>query len=387
MSAANGGSIAQRAVAAMPKVPPGFKISVFAEGLNMPRMVRVAPNGDVFVAESSANRVRILRAADGDEKARSNDVFAVAHLSYPHGIAFYPPGPNPTYMYVANTRSVVRFAYSVGDAQVRGAPEVIVSDLPVGGHSTRDIVFSPDGKTMYVSVGSGSNDAENMQPMDRGDIVSYELRHGLGATWGPEEGRADVLAFDPDGSHRRIFATGLRNCVSMAIQPVTNDLWCVTNERDGLGDNLPPDYATRVPAGVFFGWPWYYIGNHEDPRHKGERPDLAGKATVPDVLIQPHSAPLGIAFYTATQFPADYRNSAFVTLQGSWNRAKRTGNKVIRLIFKDGKPTGEYEDFMTGLVTNNETAWGRPVTVAVAHDGALLVTDEASGVIWRIAAQ
>jgi glucose/arabinose dehydrogenase len=221
--------------------------------------------------------------------------------------------------------------------------------------------------------------------MERANRIPYELNHGLGAIWGSEAGRADVLAFDPEGDDRRIFATGLRNCVSMAIRPGSDDLWCVVNERDRLGDNLPPDYATHVIHGAYYGWPWYYIGNHEDPRHKGERPDLAGKAAVPDVLIQPHSAPLGIAFYTGTQFPAAYRGDAFVALQGSWNRAKRTGNKVIRLIFKDGKPTGEYEDFMTGLVLDDQHVYGRPVTVAMAHDGALLVTDEAGGVIWRIA--
>ncbi len=383
---ANGGMVTRRPEGFLPRVPAGFKVSIFADGLNTPRMVRVAPNGDIFVAESGSGRIRILRAPDGADRAASNDIF-VTGLGYPHGIAFYPPGPDPQYMYVAGTTSVVRFHYKSGDSKADGRPEPLFGNIPSGGHSTRDVAFSTDGKTMFVSVGSGSNDADTVRPMDRGNLIPYELHHGLGAMWGSEEGRADVLAFDPDGGHRRIYATGLRNCVSMAIQPVTNNLWCVVNERDGFGDNLPPDYATHVTDGAFYGWPWYYIGSNEDPRHRGERPDLVGKVTVPDVLIQPHSAPLGIAFYTGNQFPAEYRGDAFVALQGSWNRAKRVGNKVIRLIFKDGKPTGEYEDFMTGLNIADNEMLGRPVTVAMAHDGALLVTDEGAGVIWRIAAE
>jgi glucose/arabinose dehydrogenase len=385
-SASNGGRVAPLPPGFLPKVPPGFKVSVFADGLNTPRMVRVAPNGDIFVAESGSGRIRLLRAPDGADQAASNTIFA-SGLGYAHGIAFYPPGPNPQYVYIANTDSVTRFRYALGDSKIEGGREVLVSGIPGGGHVTRDVVFSPDGNTMFVSVGSGSNDADSVRPMGQADLAAYEQAHGLGAIWGTEEGRADVLAFDPNGGHRRVFATGLRNCVSMAIQPVSNDLWCAVNERDGFGDNLPPDYATRVREGAFYGWPWYYIGNNEDPRHRGERPDLAGKVTVPDVLIQPHSAPLGIAFYTGTQFPPEYRGDAFVTLQGSWNRAKRTGNKVIRLIMKDGKPTGEYEDFLTGLNIADDAMLGRPVTVAMARDGALLVTDEGAGVIWRIAAE
>ena len=205
--------------------------------------------------------------------------------------------------------------------------------------------------------------------------------------WGPtaEEWRADVLAFDADGSHRRIFASGLRNCTAEAIAPATGALWCVVNERDGLGDDLPPDFATSVREGAFYGWPWYYIGNHEDPRLKGQHPDLEGRVTIPDVLIQPHSAPLGITFYDGAQFPQDYRGDAFVTLRGSWNRARRTGYKVIRLRFANGRPTGEYEDFLTGFVVSDQAVWGRPVGIAVAHDGALLVSEDGNGTIWRIA--
>ena len=228
---------------------------------------------------------------------------------------------------------------------------------------------------MFVSVGSASNDADGMR------ALASRL---LGGLWGSEQNRADVLAFDPDGAHERVFATGLRNCSGLTVQPATGALWCAVNERDGLGDNLPPDYATRVAEGAFYGWPWYYIGAHEDPRHKGERPDLAGRVSVPDVLIQAHSAPLGITFYEAAQFPPEYKGDAFVALHGSWNRAKRTGYKVVRLLMKDGKPTGAYEDFLTGFVADDSSAWGRPVDVAVTKDGALLVTDDAAGAIWRV---
>jgi glucose/arabinose dehydrogenase len=220
-------------------------------------------------------------------------------------------------------------------------------------------------------------------------VRTWEAAHAVGAAWDRDTDRADVLAFDPDGGGRRIFADGLRNCVSMAVNPQTGALWCVVNERDGLGDNLPPDYVTSVRAGGYYGWPWYYIGRHEDPHHKGERPDLAAKVIVPDVLIQAHSAPLGITFYTARTgaavFPADYDGDAFVTLHGSWNRAQRTGYKLVRAPMRHGTPTGDYQDFMTGFVADERGVWGRPVGVTMAADGALLVSDDASGAVWRIA--
>jgi glucose/arabinose dehydrogenase len=195
-----------------------------------------------------------------------------------------------------------------------------------------------------------------------------------------------VLAFDPDGGHARIFASGLRNCSAEAVHPATGTLWCVVNERDGLGDNLPPDYATSVREGAFYGWPWYYIGDHPDPRLKGQRPAGSGSnVTVPDVLFQPHSAPLGIGFYDGTQFPPEYQGNAFVTLRGSWNREHRTGYKVVRVRFANGKPTGEYVDFLTGFVVSDQAVWGRPVGVAATHDGALLVSEDGNGTIWRIA--
>jgi glucose/arabinose dehydrogenase len=382
---ANPSHVVAQPAGAMPKVPPNFTVSRFATGLKEPRVVRVAPNGDIFIAESSAGRVRVLRADDGAATSSTAQVFA-AGLNRPFGIAFYPPGPNPTYVYVATTSKVVRFAYRNGDLAASGAPETIVPSLPSGeGHWTRDIAFSPDGKTMFVSVGSGSNDAEEMDPLPSAERASFEAGHALGATWGEEENRADVLAFDPDGRNMRVFAAGLRNCAGLTIQPENAALWCAVNERDILGDDLPPDYATSVRDGGFYGWPWYYIGANEDPDHKGERADLAGKVIVPDVLFQPHSAPLGITFYEAAQFPANYKGDAFVALHGSWNRAKRTGYKVVRLIFKDGKPTGEYEDFLVGFVADDSSVWGRPVDVAVARDGSLLVTDDGGGAVWRVA--
>ena len=365
-----------------PIVPNGFEVNLFASGLSGPRIVRTAPNGDVFVAESQAGRIRVLRADGGG--AAKDSIFA-SGLTYPFGIAFYPPGPDPQWVYVGDTDAVLRFPYRRGDVAARGAPQTIVPRLPVGGHHTRDVVFSPDGKTLYVSVGSASNVGDDMDKLGGRALQDFVASHPLGAAWGREAGRADVLAFDPDGNNERIFATGIRNCVGMAVEQTSGTLWCSTNERDGLGDNVPPDYVTRVRQGAFYGWPWYYIGANEDPRHRGERPDLKDKITVPDVLIQAHSASLGMTFYNGSQFPAPYRGSVFAAEHGSWNRSKRTGYKVIRVIVKNGTPTGEYEDFATGFVVNDSEVWGRPVGVTVDKSGALLVSEDASGTIWRIA--
>jgi len=361
-------------------VPAGFEISLFAEGLDEPRLIRAAPNGDIFVAESAPGRVRVLRPSDAG-RPRS-EVFA-SGLTAPFGIAFYPPGPDPEWVYIANTGSVVRFAYRSGDLAARGTPETMVPRLPTGGHYTRDIAFSPDGSKMFVSVGSRSNAGERMGELDPVMLSAWTSQHPLGASWGTEADRADVLVFDPDGRNRRIYATGIRNCVGLAVGP-NGDLWCSTNERDSIGDNVPPDYITRVREGAFYGWPWYYIGANEDPRHKGERPDLKDKVTVPDVLLEAHSASLGLTFYNAGQFPAEYRGSLFAAEHGSWNRSKRTGSKVVRVIMRDGQPTGEFEDFATGFVVNDASAWGRPVGVTVTPDGALYVSDDAGGTIWRI---
>jgi glucose/arabinose dehydrogenase len=382
-SSSNGVRIVRRAPGQKPAVPPGFEISLFAEGLSRPREIRTAPNGDLLVAESGAGRVRVLRPAGSGLQV--NDVFA-AGLIAPFGIAFYPPGPDPQWVYVANTSSVVRFPYRNGDLAARGAPETVVPQLPASGHSTRDLAFSPDGTKMFVSVGSASNVGERMGRLDPAALAAWTSQHPPGAAWGNETDRANVLVFNPDGGNRRIYATGIRNCVGLAVGP-SGDLWCSTNERDAIGDDVPSDYITRVREGAFYGWPWYYIGSHEDPRHAGARPDLKGQVTVPDVLLQAHSASLGLTFYNGTQFPAEYRGSLFAAEHGSWNRSKRTGSKVIRLIMKDGEPTGEYEDFATGFVVNDSSAWGRPVGVTVTPDGALYVSDDAGGTIWRITAQ
>jgi glucose/arabinose dehydrogenase len=365
------------------KVPDGFRIELFAEGLNDPRVLRVAPNGDIFVAETEAGDIRVLRAADGASKPSEDQIFAKG-LNEPFGIALFPNGDNPQWVYVANTDSVVRFPYRAGDLKASGKPETVVAELPSSsGHSTRNIVFTTDNKRMLISVGSASNDAQGMGTPS-GGLPSWISYHALGEGWGDETDRAAVLSFDPDGKNKRVFATGIRNCVGLAIHPTTGDLWCSTNERDDLGDNLVPDYVTRVREGAFYGWPWFYIGANQDPRHAGERADLKDKITIPDVLVQAHSASLGLTFYTGNMFPSEYRGDGFAAEHGSWNRSKRTGYKVIRVRLKDGVPTGEYEDFVTGFVVDDANVWGRPVGVAVAHDGALLVSEDGNGTLWRI---
>jgi glucose/arabinose dehydrogenase len=369
-----------------PSVPLGFSVELVKSGLTSPRAIRVAPNGDLFLADSMSNSVRVFQIPAGSAKPVREEVFT-SDLYQPYGIAFYPPGANPEWVYIANSDSVVRYPYKNGDLTTTGAPETIVKRIPWVHHWARDIAFSPDGKTLFLSVGSGSNVALDMfrEPLIKGGLQAWIKTQPLGATWDTEERRANVLSFDPDGKNGKIVSTGLRNCQGLTIQPVTGQPWCVVNERDELGDNTPFEYATQVQEGTFFGWPWYYIGSHEDPRHKGARPDLKDKITVPQVLIQAHSAPLQIAFYEGENFPAIYKGSAFVTLHGSWNRAHRTGYKVVRLLFDSaGKPTGEYEDFMTGFVISDKDVWGRPVGVAVGQDGSLFVTEDGNGTIWRV---
>jgi glucose/arabinose dehydrogenase len=371
-SADNHPKVVSRPKDAWPKAPAGFQVTEFATGLKQPRVIVRAPGGDLFVAESRANRIRVLRDADGDGKPEVNEVFA-AGLNRPFGITFYPLGPEPKYVYVANTDSVVRLAYKSGDTKASGKAETIVKGIPSGdesvgggGHWTRDVEFSPDGKTMYVSVGSRSNADEDGKDETR---------------------RAMILAFDPDGKNERVFASGIRNPVGLATHPKTGQLWTSVNERDGLGDNLVPDYITHVEEGGFYGWPWYYLGPHQDPRHKGKHPELKDKVIVPDVLLQSHMASLDLAFYDGDAFPQEYKNDVFASQHGSWNRTRRVGYNVIRIPMKDGKATGEYEDFLVGFVTKDGNVWGRPVGVAAAKDGSLMVTDDASGTIWRVAYQ
>jgi glucose/arabinose dehydrogenase len=382
-SVANFPHVVPRAANAVPQVRPGFTVELFAEGLSGPREMRVAPNGDVFVAETRAGKIRVLRAAGGNSKLSVNEIFA-SGLNQPFGIAFFPSGDNPQWVYIANMDSVVRFPYTAGDIKASGKPEIVVAGLPSGGsHTTRNLVFTPDNKRMLVSVGSRSNDGEGLGRLI-GELQSWTGRYPLGASLGTETDRAVVLAFEPDGNRIGVFATGIRNCVGLAVHPISGDVYCSTNERDGLGDNLVPDYITRVREGAFYGWPWFYIGGNEDPRHIGKRTDLRGKVTIPDVLVQAHSASLGLTFYNGKMFPPEYAGDGFAAQHGSWNRSRRTGYKVIRIRLKDGSPTGEYQDFLTGFVVSDTEVWGRPVGVAVGHDGALLVSEDANGTIWRI---
>jgi len=365
----NGPQLAKRPEGAVPKVPAGFKVEEVVSGLKNPRLIRTAPNGDLFVAESRAGIIRVLRPGKDPSKPEVNEVYA-SGLRRPFGIAFYPLGPDPQWVYIGNTDAVVRFPYKNGDTVAHGNAETIIPNIPGwgelrgGGHWTRDLAFSRDGKKLFVSVGSHSNVYEN--PKEN------------------ETDRATVLEFNPDGSGRRVYASGIRNAVGIAIHPQTGELWGSVNERDGLGDDLVPDYVTRIKEGGFYGWPWYYIGPNQDPRHKGAHPELRDKVIVPDVLIQSHSASLEMVFYTGKMFPKEYMLDAFAAEHGSWNRKKRTGYKVIRMPIKDGVPTGEYEDFMTGFVTADGDVWGRPVGVTVGNDGSLYVTDDGSNTVWRV---
>jgi glucose/arabinose dehydrogenase len=388
-SSGNNPRVAKQPTNAVLSVPAGFTVKLFATDLSGPRLLRVAPNGDIFIAETGRNRIRMIRAADGADAPSENEIFADG-LDRPFGIAFYP-ADDPQWIYVANNNSVVRFPYHSGDLKAGGDAQIIVPRLAdsTGGHTTRDVAFSRDGKRLFISVGSGSNIAETMSKKNLADIPAWEAEHGRGAAWDSETHRANILVTDPEGRQPlRTFATGIRNGVGMAVNPDTGELWVSTNERDALGDNLVPDYITRVKEGGYYGWPWYYMGNTEDPRHAGERPDLAGVAIVPDVLFQAHSAALESVFYTATNgeaaFPAEYRGDAFTALHGSWNRSTRTGYKVVRVRVDHGVPTGEYDDFLTGFVVDNRSVWGRPVGVAVAHDGALLVTEDGNSTLWRV---
>jgi len=390
-SAGNGPKVAARPDGALPAVPKGFKVTTFAPDTGKARLALRAPNGDILLADTGKGQITILRAKGGGDKADSSSVFA-SGLSRPYGMALWPSGPNPKYLYVANVNSVVRIPYAPGDLKAKGEPETVVDKLSdtTGGHTTRTLAFSKDDKTLFVSVGSATNIASGIGNKPPLALPEWEKRHGLGGAWAEETDRATVLAFDPDGKNRRNFANGLRNCVGMLVHPDTGDLYCSVNERDELGDNLPPDYVTRVKQGGFYGWPWYYLGDHEDPRLKGIRPDLKGKAIVPDTLIQAHSAPLGMVVYHApagakNAFPKEYDGDIFVALHGSWNRGIRTGYKVIRVMMKNGVPTGQYQDFMTGMVLSDRDVWGRPAAVTVAADGALLVVDDAGGLVWRVA--
>ncbi len=364
-SAGNGPRVVARPEGAWPQVLPGFKVELYAAGLDEPRLIRTAPNGDFFVAESHDGKIRVFRGIDTEGKPELTSVYATG-LNRPFGINFYPPGPDPKWVYVGDTDAVVGFPYQNGDTKARGPAEHIV-DLPSGGgHWSRDIQFTADGKKMFVSVGSASN-------VDDSD------------THPEEKNRADILEFNPDGSDMRVYASGIRNPVGLAINPKTGELWCSVNERDALGDLLVPDYITHVQDGGFYGWPWWYMGGHQDPRHKGKHPELQDKVITPDVILHPHNASLEMTFYDGKQFPEEYQGDIFAAEHGSWNKAVRVGYELIRIpLHQTGHATGEYEDFMTGFVIDNDRVWGRPVGVTVAPDGSLLVTDDGSKSIWRI---
>ena len=366
----NGPNMVPRPKDAWPQAPPGFKVELYAADLDNPRLIRTAPNGDVFLAESEPGNIKVFRGITKDGKAERTEVFATG-LRQPFGIAFYPAGPNPQWVYVGDTDAVLRFPYQNGDLKARGKAQKL-TDLPGGGrlrgggHWTRDITFSQDGNKMLVSVGSHSNvdDTDN-------NPVEYH--------------RADVLEFNPDGSGERVYAWGIRNCVGIATNPKTGEIWCSTNERDAIGDNLPPDYITHVQEGGFYGWPWYYIGGHQDPRHADKHPELKDKVIVPDVLVQPHNASLEMLFYDGKQFPSEYSGDIFAAEHGSWNRHQRSGYEVICVpMHQSGRASGEYEDFLTGFVRADGDVWGRPVGVAVAADGSLLVSDDGTNSIWRV---
>jgi glucose/arabinose dehydrogenase/cytochrome c2 len=388
-SSRNGATLVARPANSHLAVPPGFHVARFATNLAGPRKMLVAANGDILVSETFGGRVSVLhRAADGTRPTGA-DVY-LQGLKQPFGLAFYPNAENPQWLYVAETNRVMRYPYRTGDVKPHGEAQVVVPQLPSGGgHFTRDIVFSPDGTRMFVSVGSGSNVAENMPKKTPDEIKSWENQHALGAAWDEETNRAAVLEFDAAApAAAKVYATGLRNCVSLTVQPASGALWCTTNERDSLGDDLVPDYSTRIRRGGYYGWPWFYMGSHEDPRLKGDRPDLRGKALVPDVPYQSHSASLGLTFYAASTgksaFPASYVGDAFAAFHGSWNRSLRTGYKLVRVHMKNNQPTGDYEDFLTGFIVDNGNVWGRPVATTELPDGSLLLSDDGGNVIFRI---
>ncbi len=411
----NGPHLVPKPDGAWPIAPPGFKVTLYAGGdfkptaasssqnnqapsvptapsqFREPRLLRTAPNGDIFLSDSHGDKIYVMRGVGPDGRAKTISTFA-SGLNLPFGIAFYPAGPNPKYVYIGNTDTVVRFPYKTGDLVASGPSEKLLelpgfAQLRGGGHWTRDIVFTPDNR-MLVSVGSGSN-------IDNPDVTPKEFH------------RADVLAYTPEGKFLKVYASGLRNCVGEAINPVTGSLWCSTNERDNLGNHLVPDYVTSVKEDSFFGWPWYYMGGKADPRLAAPcadgtaanpqaasesltgkscgKVDLHAKVTTPDVIVQPHMASLQLVFYpTAGEFPQPYKGDAFVAEHGSWNRARRAGYEVIRVPMHNGVADGSYEDFLTGFVTKDGEVWGRPVGVTVGKDGSLFVTDDGSRSVWRV---
>ncbi len=345
-------------------LPKGFSINVFAQDLNVPRRLAIAPGAsptkyDVFVSESKSDRIRVLRESDGDGKADEKFIFT-DKADQPYGLAFWKD-----WLYVGNTDSIVRFPYKSGATEAGGAAEP-VANLTRGGynqHWTRNLLFSPDGKQLFVTVGSSCNTCEENDSQ-----------------------RAAISILDPDGTHKRVFASGLRNPVGLAWHPGSGELWTAVNERDNLGDDVPPDYITSVKKDAFYGWPYAYTDIdgkiHPDPTFGDKQPDLVQKTTSPDVPVQAHSAALGIAFYPLKggQFPKEYQGDAFVSFHGSWNRSEKTGYKVVRVHFEGGKAVS-VTDFVRGI------RGGRPVDVQIAPDGSLLFSDDGRGIVWRVSYQ
>ncbi|HET9993883.1 MAG TPA: sorbosone dehydrogenase family protein [Candidatus Acidoferrum sp.] len=355
-SAGNGPDKVKPPAGFLPTVPAGFHINIFADKFKQPRWLTIAPNGDIFLADTGADEIIVLRDPEGTGGAKEREQFA-AGVRRPFGIAFHE-----NYVYVGATNELVRFRYDPKTSKRLGEKEHLL-DLPTGGHPTRSLAFSADGKHLFIGVGSNSN-------IDTGE----------------DPRRAAVTICDPDGKNARLYATGLRNPVGLALEPMTGEVWTTVNERDELGDDLPPDYFTSLKDGGFYGWPYSYIGDNVDTRVKPQKPELVAKAIIPDVLLGSHVAPLQFAFYTGKQFPESYRGGAFVAEHGSWNRATRSGYQVAFAAFRDGKPSADPVPFMTGLVPDpsQSDVYGRPVGMTVAPDGSLLVSDDGAGVIYRI---
>jgi glucose/arabinose dehydrogenase len=360
----------------MPTPAAGFDVALFADKLANPRQAYVLPNGDILVVEAtrewpgradrpekSANRITFFRDADRDCKPELRETFLTG-LNMPHGMVLLG-----NWFYVANTDGVVRYPYKAGQTKLEAKPAKVL-DLPAGGHYTRNLLADPAGKKLFIAVGSTSN-------IDEDGADAKDPR------------RAAILEMNPDGSAMRVFAGGLRNPVGMDWEPSTKTLWTVVNERDLLGDDLVPDYLTSVKDGAFYGWPYSYFGQIEDPRKKGQRPDLVAKAIKPDYALGSHTAALGLAFYNGKSFPQRYRGGAFIGMHGSWNRSKMVGYKVAFIPFANGKPAGPMEDILTGFIADESKfeAYGRPVGVTVAPDGSLLVADDSGGKVWRVSAK
>jgi len=349
----------------LPIVPPGFKVTLYASGFANARYLLAAANGDIFLAQQNGSPIVVLRGVNANGAVVSQTNYT-SGLDSPYGMAFYPSAAAPQYLYVANTTTLQRFPYTLGDTTASAAPATLATDLPGGGnHVTRSLVFTNEATPrLLIGVGSANNYTNT-------DTDPSEFH------------RADILAYSVSGVFQSIFASGTRNPVGLTLDSF-GKVWISVNERDGLGDNVPADYVTHVTENAFYGWPWYYNGPNAEPRLPNDHPELAAQTVVGDTLLQPHFAPLQIAFYTGQQFPTPYRGDLFVTSHGSWNKAVRGGYELLRVRMANGVATGTYEDFMTGFVNPDGTVWGRPAGVCIGADGAIYVADDTSNTIWRI---